>query len=287
MAGTAGQYPDTMTTPVTYLEYPDTLKDPKGVQHWIEFKGRDFKSGKTTLNIAMYMPNDALSTSYKSSYESTSLGSVGAQGQAVAQKMINNQGLMGSLEGLTEAFGAQSAATASESGMVTLLKGAEKAAGLNMGDTKTIMEQETGKVLNPYMVAAYKGPSDMREHKFTFTMVPQSEPESKTCLKIVQEFKKAMMPSHRGGDNGIAPSMLFGYPDQFEINYFINGDPLPDEMNPLFKIGKSVLTACDLNYTTQDVPLFFEGTQYPASIGMDLSFMELGVMYREKVEQGF
>ena len=71
MAGTAGQYPDTMTTPVTYLEYPDTLKDPKGVQHWIEFKGRDFKSGKTTLNIAMYMPNDALSTSYKSSYEST------------------------------------------------------------------------------------------------------------------------------------------------------------------------------------------------------------------------
>ena len=57
--------------------------------------------------------------------------------------------------------------------------------------------------------------------------------------------------------------------------------------NPMFNIGRSVLTSCDLNYTTQDVPLFFEGTQHPVSIDMALSFMEIGVMYREKIDQGF
>ena len=55
----------------------------------------------------------------------------------------------------------------------------------------------------------------------------------------------------------------------------------------MFNIGRSVLTACDLNYTTQDVPLFFVGTQYPVSIDMQLSFMEIGVMHRGKIDQGF
>ena len=82
---------------------------------------------------------------------------------------------------------AQSAATTSEAGTVTLLKGAEKAAGLGLGDTKTLMEQQTGAVMNPYMVAAYKGPTDMREHKFTFKMMPQSAAESKTFVSIVND----------------------------------------------------------------------------------------------------
>ena len=137
------------------------------------------------------------------------------------------------------------------------------------------MEQATGSVMNPYMVAAYKGPSDMREHKFSFKMLPQSSAESKTCVKIVNSFKKAMLPSHQSNaDTASAPSMLFGYPDEFTIEYYINGKALPRDKNgisnPMFNIGRSVCTACDLNYTTQDVPLFFDRTQYPVSIDMQL-----------------
>ena len=140
------------------------------------------------------------------------------------------------------------------------------------------------------MVAAYKGPSDMREHKFSFKMLPQSESESKTCVKIVNSFKRAMLPSHKGGDNKTAPSMLFGYPDEFTIDYYVKGEKIrhsETNPNPMFNVGRSVLTACDLDYTTQDVPLFFDGTQYPVSIDMALSFMEIGIMYREKIDQGF
>ena len=48
-----------------------------------------------------------------------------------------------------------------------------------------------------------------------------------------------------------------------------------------------MLTSCDLSFDTENVPLFFDGTQYPVSIEMKLSFMEIDIMYREKVQQGF
>ena len=291
----------------TYLEYPSTLASNaggvgggSGIQHWISFKAFDFKSkGSQTLDIALYIPSDALQTSYKSSYESAGLGAVGGAAKKASDAFQSTSGgppgqggRLGGIEGLKMVMAAQSSATASEAGTVSLLKGAEKAAALGLGDTKTLMEQATGSVMNPYMVAAYKGPSDMREHKFSFKMLPQSESESKTCVKIVNSFKKAMLPSHQSNaDTKTAPSMLFGYPDEFTIEYYIDGHALPKDKdgisNPMFNIGRSVCTACDLNYTTQDVPLFFDGTQYPVSIDMALSFMEIGIMYREKIDQGF
>ena len=284
----------------TYLEYPSSLasKGGSGVQHWISFKAFDFKAkGTQTLDIALYIPSDALQTSYKSSYEAASLGAVGGgMDKAVSTCKDASPGTSESapsgIESLKLLMKAQAAATGSEAGTVSLLKGAEKAAALGLGDTKTLMERSTGSVMNPYMVAAYKGPSDMREHKFSFKMLPQSESESKTCVKIVNSFKKAMLPSHQSNaDTKTAPSMLFGYPDEFTIEYYIDGHALPKDRdgisNPMFNIGRSVLTACDLNYTTQDVPLFFDGTQYPVSIDMALSFMEIGIMYREKIDQGF
>ena len=279
----------------TYLEYPSTIGAGEVGNNWIAFNAFDFKDKSAqNFSIALYIPSDALQTSYKSSYEAASLGAVGGAAKKAAdafQATGGPAGGGGGIEGLKMVMAAQSSATASEAGTVSLLKGAEKAAALGLGDTKTLMEQATGSVMNPYMVAAYKGPSDMREHKFSFKMLPQSSAESKTCVKIVQAFKRAMLPSHTGGENKTAPSMLFGYPDEFTIEYYIDGHALPKDKNgisnPMFNIGRSVCTACDLNYTTQDVPLLFDGTQYPVSIDMALSFMEIGIKKREKIDQGF
>ena len=283
----------------TYLEYPSTLKGDT-VQHWISFQAFEFKgqdSATPTLNIALYIPNDALQTSYKSSYESASLGALGRTVDKAASMFSDTGGgppgsSKGAAEGIKDLIKAQFAGMGSEAKTIGLLKAGEKPLPLGMADTKTLMEKASGQVINPYMVAAYKGPSDMREHKFSFKMLPQSKKESATCVKIVNSFKKAMLPSHAtSADTKTAPSMLFGYPDEFTIEYYINGKALPKDKNgidnPMFNIGRSVLTACDLNYTTQDVPLFFDNTQYPVSIDMQLSFMEIGVMYREKIDQGF
>ena len=82
--------------------------------------------------------------------------------------------------------------------------------------------------------------------------------------------------------------MLFGYPDEFEIRFAIDGVMVPQSAsNPLFRIGKSVLTQCDLNFATENVPLFFDDTQHPASIEMKLTFMEVEILHREKIDKGF
>ena len=151
-------------------------------------------------------------------------------------------------------------------------------------EKRTMMEQVTGSVLSPYLVAAYKGPTDMREHKFTFKFNPHAVEESMVVTAIINEFKSAMLPSTGGGDNKTSPSGTFGYPDEFKITYYIDGDELPSNSNnPMFNIGRSVLKACDVNYATEGAPLFFEGTQFPVSAEMSLSFMELEVMTREKI----
>jgi len=269
---------------VQYLEYPSNIGTD--INHWISFAAFNFKDkDKKTLDVALYIPGDALNTSYKSDYEMSALGSMGAAAPAMT-KAIREQGGM-NVEAFKQVMGAAKTGMQSEGKKVMLLKAGSKA-NVKFEGAKAIMERDQGAVLNPYIVAAYKGPTDMRSHEFSFQMLPQSEAESRVCTKIATAFKKSMLPSHRGGDSQTAPSMLFGYPDEFEITFKVDGDSLPESANnPLFKIGRSVLTACDLDFTTESVPLFFDKTQYPVSIAMKLSFMELEVMYREKIDQGF
>ena len=273
---------------VQYLQYPNTIG--QAVKHWVSFSGYDFKSHQPTLDIALYIPGDALQTSYKSEYESVSLGMMGAAGKEAVSKVMGMTATDAKpLETINKMVASVQAATKAEGKTVTAIEGAKFASGFKgAAGAKTIMEQQQGAVLNPYITAAYKGPSDMRTHEFSFQMLPQSEQESRVCTRIATAFKKAMLPSHRGGDSQTAPSMLFGYPDEFEITFKVDGKALPESSsNPLFKIGRSVLTACDLDFTTESLPLFFDKTQYPVSIAMKLSFMELEVMYREKIEKGF
>ena len=276
----------------TLLEYPSTIgRDSSDIDNYMMFEATNFKNQQKTANIAMYIPGGALNTTYKSDYESVALGGIGSAASDVAgavEKAIGSEAGF-SLDAFKKIAGATTSGLQSELGTVSTLKTAEKVSGIRgMEGSKTIMERTTGAVLNPFLVAAYKGPTDMRSFDFDFMMKPLNEDESKTCLKIAQTFKMAMLPSHAGGDSSTAPSMLFGYPDTFEITFYINGQPLPKSPeNPMFNIGKSVITACELNFDTENVPLFFEGTQYPVTIAMKLSFREVEVMYRERIEHGF
>ena len=262
---------------IAYYKYPHYLGG--NLLHWISFDAFEFSrgsgSGNQTLDIALYIPADALQTSYKSEYTASALGQIGGRSLEALQKSGNTtEGMKGILAAQAKSLASEGIATAVLSGAV----GGETA--------KTILQQSTGKVVNPYIVAAYKGPSDMREHKFTFKFNPKDADESHTCVHLINAFKMAMLPSHSGGNERTSPAGLFSYPDEFVISYYINGNPLPQNRNnPMFNIGRSVLTACDMNYSTESVPLFFEGTQFPVSMEMGLTFMEIEVMHREKVSK--
>ena len=269
-----------------FLQYPDTIGTD--VQNWIQFFATDFKTKNQTLNIALYIPGDALNTSYKSDYESVNMGLLGHAGSKAIDAVMGTGTKESPAERMKNLFSATTKSLGSEGKAFAMVEAGKAFEKVGATGAKTLMEQKTGAVLNPYMTAAYKGPSDMRSHDFTFQMMPQSINESKQCMKICKAFRRAMLPSHGGGDSSTAPSMLFGYPDEFEIRFSIDGRVVPNNSaNPLFRIGRSVLTQCDLDFGTENVPLFFDDTQHPASIEMKLTFMEVEVLHREKVDKGF
>jgi len=74
---------DTRDISVRYYEYPHDLKSGATSKHWISFDAFAFNrgsgSGSQTLDIALYIPNDALQTAYKSEYSAAALGQVGGE----------------------------------------------------------------------------------------------------------------------------------------------------------------------------------------------------------------
>ena len=262
-----------------------------GLQHWVQFEGSSFKGRTPTCDIALYIPPDALSTGYKSEYEN--IENMTGSNFSAYQKAKNDPGTdtadlavsigKGWFKGLTQGgqFG-KMAMDISQKSLASL--GGEAAA--------EVMAAARGKSINPYIVAAYKGPTQLRNHKFTFNMMPKSSTESEQVQKIVKAFKMAMHPDHDSPQSDAAPIGMFNYPDEFEITFYINGQPLSeklgdDETNPLFRIGRSVLSDMSLDYTTQDTVAFFEGSSDPVSVNMTLEFQELSVIHRKLVREGF
>lgn len=269
-----------MGRPAQLLSYPPGLGNDD-LRHWIEFKAFKFlNSREKTFECALFIPPDAMGTSYKSEYESTQMGEAGLRflqpGGTASGKAPDFW------SATTDAFaaGIKSATNfdkIAQSLVGKVSDGAEKA-----------MAMKKGTILNPFMISTYKGPTDMRDHTFTFKMMPKRKEDSDNITEIVNAFKQAMLPSHLEGASENSPLGMFTYPDEFEIEYYINGKKLPtDRKNPLFRIGKSVLTACELDYTTQDTTLFFEGTQNPVTVEMKLAFTEINIMYRELAALGY
>ena len=79
----------------TYFEYPRTLGSKGGADlHWMNFEARDFKSDNLMWSCALYIPPDALNTSFKSGWEGSKLGTLGGVA-ADAAMMITRPGMTG------------------------------------------------------------------------------------------------------------------------------------------------------------------------------------------------
>lgn len=272
------------------LQWPPELgaSDSGGaLQHWIHFSSMSFKDRTQTSDIALFMPPDALSTAYKSEYDNIE-GMSGSYYNAYQQAKNSPSDDIGvadvvgaGWQGLTHE-GNWMSAGADIIGKI--------AGGVTGAASEEILRAARGKSVNPYIVSAYKGPTQLRNHKFTFSIMPRSKVESQTVQQIVKEFKLAMHPDHDSPKSDQAPIGMFNYPDEFEITFFVNGKAMDETVggkNSLFRIGRSVLTDLNLDFTTQDTVSFFEGSEEPVTVGLTLEFEELSVMHRQLIREGY
>lgn len=136
----------------------------------------------------------------------------------------------------------------------------------------------TGLAANPKKEQVFKG-INFREFSMEYQFFPRSREEADNVREIIYQFKYHMHPEFKDSS-----SFLYVYPSEFDIAYFSGGE----QNRSLHKHTSCVLTDMSINYTPNgNFATFDDATGMPVQINLVLSFRELALLTKEKIEKGF
>ena len=246
-----------------------------------------------TKGYALPIPSN-LSTSYNARYSNEGLGALGSMGRRLGSNFespedFNAQSISDSISNAVREseFGtgdltggaANMAISAVEGGagaaaiVSKLLGSSSGAAALAAGVVQGLRGGLVGAGIarNPHLAAIFTG-VDFRTHTFEYKLIAKNKKESDTLRDMIRGFKYAMAPNYALGDH------IFQYPNEFDIT--LCAGPY------LFKLGRSVLTQFNVNYTGEGTPAFFESTAAPYSVTISMSFQETSIVTKREINQG-
>lgn len=202
--------------------------------------------------------NDRPSTTYRVTYRDQDLGSLG-----------------GFLAGGSSATDSK-LAFAGESAKAALLNTMQLPAAIASNiDPKAIVALGTGETLNPFREQVFQN-VETRQFNFDYKFLPRSATEAKTAQNIIRMFKFHMHPELASG------GLFYIYPSTFDIQYFFRGK----ENENINKISECVLTSMKVDYGPSGQMSSF-GDGHPTEITMSLTFVELEVLTKERVNKGY
>ena len=274
-----------------------------GLPHYITFIAKKAYTSTTSTrgqqngSVVLYMPPDALKTSY-----TQTIGDIDARA-SIGLHQAQGKGTGSALAGGD--FGAAAASIAdtirtggSEFKMKKLgdmaktlgkVAGAAALTSLAGTDVGQAVSRATGQILNPHKAMVYQGPGGFRTFSYTFVLVPKSADEAKEIWKIVRFFKKRMHPGTGtgAGINDILSTTLT-YPDEFEIQYYVNNSLVDgkDETKPLFKIHKCFMESFATDYTTSSLVSFLDDGN-PLTTTISMSFKETQLLTKKDIDEGY
>ena len=228
--------------------------------------------GAHLSSIGLYIPTGSLKTSFTGNYE-------GKEGAALkAATGATGRNAFESLKNLK--FSQDSAAdVVKDVGAIFDVGGSALQGIVGQLADKTGFISASGNTPNNYMALVYGGPNEFRQHSFGFKFFPRNRAESNTVKDIIEEFKRGTLPrmalgsGSKTGKNLLDP--FFKSPRQHTIKFMKGGVTTAGNQNPyLFKIGKSVITAMDINYDPQ-TSVSFHNDGSPVSIDLSLTFKEI------------
>ena len=240
------------------LKYPLNVGDPGSeFPHSIHFSARkrnlSSQNEKSTVSqgdVVLYLPADALKTSYSQTFGDTDLGAVGAglggisSGQAEGLVNSITSSIQGATNLNTDALGAAAGIFTGATGILgkanisaAIAQGTVNEAFKNLsgpaGAARDAILKKAGKIINPHKAVIYQGPGGFRVFNYSFSMSPENQKEAETIAKIVHYFKYYMHPgvpstSYQSGPGGptavrrstggnINSSITLSYPEEFKI----------------------------------------------------------------------
>jgi hypothetical protein len=133
-----------------------------------------------------------------------------------------------------------------------------------------------GLALNPQEQLLFDGIT-FRTYQLAFTFTPYSRQEARTVREIIKQFRLYAAPQIKEG----AAGMFFIPPATFNLTFKFNGK---DNEN-LSKVGESVITSIDVNYTPNGFSAHSDGA--PVQTTLTLQFKELQLVDRTQISKGF
>jgi hypothetical protein len=272
-------------------------QDLPSLDHWVAFRiSKDVKFRRdqvrkqdTQATIILPMPAN-LGTQYSSQYNAEGVGPLGdfAAGQgANIRRVVEGQMSGGEfVNSLVDAFTGPGAGAGLKGGLMNLgAQAAEEeigaliggaisnslggaAVGAAAGQAFKAGLAGAGIARNPHLATLFTG-VNFRSHSFEYKLVPRNRFESNRLRFIIQKLKYHMAPSYA------AEGHFFNYPEQFDIEFHYP--------NYLFDIGASVLTDFSVNYHGEGASYYFDETNAPVSVSLNMTFQELTINTKENI----
>lgn len=149
------------------------------------------------------------------------------------------------------------------------------AIGLKSDKQGAAASASMGLAANPKKEQIFKG-VDYRTFQFDYQFFPRSPEEAQNVLNIIQEFKYHMHPEFKDTNN-----FLYIYPSEFDIFYYQNGE---ENLN-IHRHTSCVLKELNINYTPNGMFTTFDNGM-PTQINIQMTFVELGLMDKDKIKNG-
>lgn len=223
------------------------------------------KYKRTVTSIGLYMPED-ISTTYSTDWQSKELGFVGGLSKALSNfdKLLSTEGAKTILKATGEGI------TNTIAGVIQQLTPLQVQDARNFGKLQ---------VSNPYMEVLFNGVEN-RPFNFKFKFTPKNGNEALEIKNIVEQFKYHQAPEFKYAENNLETYFL--YPSTFDITFLHEGE----ENNWLHKISTCSLRNVNIDYNTDGGFRTFEGGA-PVSINLSLEFLELEILTKDRIKNGF
>ncbi len=240
-------------------------------------------------SIILYMP-EGISTSYGADWD---LGEIGVATGKTLQTASNISSKTDTVDKLKEGFSSSKEIISSLLNKEAFIDlGISLTQTLNQSDTiRNTISAGTRTTRSPHLDFLFRS-INTRQFNFEFRFNPFSEDEARITKEIIKSFKKNMHPKLKtlnGSDKAKVSTLgiFYQYPNVYKISFHSHGK----ENEWMHKMAVCALTNMEVNYTASGTSSFLRDTDNkgspPADVNVTLSFIELEILSRDNIEEGF
>lgn len=259
-----------------------TTETPRYQQTKTGMLGLVRRTKRVARAISLYVPETVVFDS-RQQYESPSLlDKLGLGGTALASVASSTQEGIGTLATLGIAGGATAVAAALAGG-AAVTGAARILSSIDQSITSAAKTgaQILGFAVNPIIEVLYQAPT-LRTFNFDFVFAPRSSQEADMVWNIIHEFRRHSAPEFLDGSGGV----ILVPPSDFDISFLRKSENGFVENTNMPRITSCVCEDVQVDYAAAgQFSTYTDGM--PIQIRMRLSFKEIDIITREKIDKGY